>query len=176
MTFRLEESFDIDETIKEVFLGDVNLFLKYHYESPTDHAEASQYTSLYTIRDVPRETVFYSIYLDDILFGYIAFEHNNIWDIAFSIKYREGDYINKFYNYFFREVLQEGTIRLCERNHRDINLLLKSKLARPVAFDRYIGKRDYTELAQEGAVKNKEKHILYIPLSQIILSFGTNEA
>jgi len=172
MTFRLEETEDIYATIKEVFFGDANLFLKYHYESPTDHKEAIEYSSLYIMRDVPHETIFYAIYLDELLFGYIALEQNNIWDVAFISKYREGIFINEFYKYLFSVIVKEGTIRLCERNHRDINLLLRSKIARPVCFDKYIGKRDYDELLQEGAIKNKEKQIIFVPLSQILLSFG----
>ena len=171
MTFQLKETEDVYATIKDVFRGDSNLFLKYHYESPTNHKEALDYSALYIMQDVPNETIFYSIYLDRILFGYIALHQNNIWDLAFCVKYRDSIYINEFYKYLFNSIAIGGTIRLYERNHRDINILLKQGYARPVCFDKYIKKSGYEELIQEGAIKNKEKQIIFVPLSQIILQF-----
>lgn len=171
MTFRLEETEDVYNTISSVFEKDINLFMKYHYESPTNHKEAVEYSALYILKDVPVDTKFLAIYLNEILFGYIALEYNNIWDISFCSSKRDEATINEFYKYLFGSILSEGTIRLYERNHRDINTLLKYGHAKPVCFDRYIKKNGYEELIQEGAIKNKEKQIIFVPLSQIILQF-----
>lgn len=169
--FRIEEPFDIDDIIRQVFLGDSNLLSKYHYESPTDYKEACQYTSLYSIRDVPKETVFYAIYCDNILFGYVMIENNNIWDLAFCIKSRKDDVLILFYKYLFSMLGTGGTIRLYERNHRDINLLIRNGLARAVAFDKYIKKAGYDEQVQDGVMRSIGKQIIFVPLSQIILQF-----
>lgn len=169
MTIR--ESEDIYKVVDEIFSDDHDLYTKYHYDSPTTHKQAVEHTLDYIFNSTPRQSIFCEIIDNENLIGYLCWENNVIWDIGIKKEYRHDHiYLNKLWDAIF-DKCGDATIRLYERNHRDINFLMRFMGAKPMSFDIVARKLDYIELIPEGAVKGKEKHVFYIPLSQILLSY-----
>jgi hypothetical protein len=173
MTIR--ESEDIYTIVDEIFDEDHDLYTKYHYDSPTTHKQAVEHTLDYIFKSTPKQSLFYEIVHNQELIGFLCYEQGVIWDIGIKYKFR-GDhiYLNKIWDAVFA-FTGNATIRLYERNHRDINFLMRFMGAKPMSFDIVAKKLDYIELIPEGAVKGKEKHVFYIPLSQILLSYATRK-
>lgn len=162
--FRLEETEDVYKCISDTIHGDYELMMKYHYDSPTTYEDAVTHSSKYVLLDVPNDAIFYAIYRNDVFYGYVVIQGSTIWDIAVKNVYRSE--LVLLWTFLFELIKSDVTIRLYERNHRDINLLITTKLAKPVEFDRYIKKNGYDMTFSDG----NEKQIIYLPLSQILLN------
>jgi len=168
----LKESEEIYGVVAEVFKDDYHLLTKYHYDSPTTFEEASIHTTLYIVKDTPKDCWFYTIEENGILYGFVCKQQNIIWDIGIKKEYREDKLLlERIWVTIFGNNQEKQIIRLYERNHRDINFLMRFMGAKPTEFEQYERKLDYMELIPEGAVKGVQKHVFFVPLSQILLTF-----
>jgi hypothetical protein len=174
--FRITETADLYEVVSRVMEEDDDLFARYHYESPTSYEEATSHTCHYIAFDTPTDAEFLSIEYNGELVGFFCSSGDTVWDFAVKQRFRGSvESMKNVWGTMFARMSGPISIRLCERNHRDINFLLRHMGATALDFNSLKRKMDYAYMMQEGAIKGKEKHVFFLPLSQIILKFEHKE-
>lgn len=166
---KIERTDKVYDTISEVFKKDTKLYMLYHYESPTNHAEATEYNAMHNTVYAPKETVFYSVSYFGRIIGFVSILNECIWDFHISFQYRCQDSLDAMWDKVKGIMPSNFYIRLYERNYRDINWLITEKGAVPYKFDRTpVG---YYKAILDLPVQGEKEYTYDRELSQILLKF-----
>lgn len=167
---QLTETEDIFETVSSVFIGDYDLAARFHYVSPSSckTTECAEFTTQYILSSIPKKAVFYSVTSDNNKIGYCCIDDTQLWDMGISEEFRNNNDITPVWNAISEKIGGSFLIRLYENNYRDINWLIKKKIAVPLSIEHLPNNIWHWH----GIRDSKEPHSYYIPLSQILLKFN----
>lgn len=161
---------DIYSIISGAFKKDTQLYMLYHYESPTSYDEAVDFSCAYNKIDVPKNAIFYTVYYYHLIVGFVTILDDCIWDFHISKQHRSDTVMDESWEAIHAVMPQEFCVRLYQGNYRDINWLLTEKGGGPYKLEK--NKPGYYTAESDSMAYKGQEHTYFREYSQIILKFN----